>query len=160
MRGEVTAGQPLDLEAQLTQPFLREIDLPMFKGIFVAAADKERELISISLKETAEIEPIALRFVICVEARCGSEVEHAIVAAQGIMQLANLGVRDLIAFGPHHADHHLEQSEGAAHTSAGPIGKAAQDWRGEPRVRMPIREKPAIEDENATYLRLPRFTLL
>jgi len=161
MRGEVTAGQPLDLEAQLTQPFLREIDLPMFKGIFVAAADKERELISISLKETAEIEPIALRFVICVEARCGSEVEHAIVAAQGIMQLANLGVRDLIAFGPHHADRQLEQSEGTAETGAGPIGKAAQDWRGEPRVRVPIREKSAIEDEDAAYLRpARRFTPL
>jgi hypothetical protein len=64
MRGEVTAGQPLDLESQLAQPFLGEVDLPVFKGIFVAAADKERELISISLKETAEIEPIALRFVI------------------------------------------------------------------------------------------------
>ena len=77
------------------------------------------------------------------------------------MQLANLGVRDLIAFGPHHADHHLEQSEGTAETGAGPIGKAAQNWRGEPRVRVPIREKSAIEDENAAYLRpARRFTPL
>src|SRR5215469_4328637 len=133
MRGEVTAGQSLDLKSELAQPFLSKVDLPVFKGIFVAAADKERELISISLKETTEVEPIAFRFVIGREARCGSEVEHAIVAVQGIMQLANLGVRDLIAFGPHYAGRHLEQSEGTAQTWAGSVGKAAQDWRGEPR---------------------------
>jgi hypothetical protein len=80
VRREVTAGQTLDLEAELAQPFLGEVDLPMFKGIFVAAADKERELILISLEETTEVEPIAFCFVIGREARCGSEVEHAIVA--------------------------------------------------------------------------------
>jgi len=37
IRGEVTAGQPLNLEAEVAQSFLREIDLPVFKGIFVAA---------------------------------------------------------------------------------------------------------------------------
>ena len=42
MGGEVTAGQPLDLEAELAQPYLGEVDLAMFEGIFVAAADKER----------------------------------------------------------------------------------------------------------------------
>ena len=77
------------------------------------------------------------------------------------MQLANLDVCDLIAFGPHHADHHLEQRAGTAQTSTAPIGKAAQDWRGEPWVRVPIRKKSTIEDENAAYLRpARRFTLL
>jgi len=47
IRGEVTAGQPLNLEAEVAQSFLREIDLPVFKGIFVAAAHQERELIAI-----------------------------------------------------------------------------------------------------------------
>src|SRR6516162_11385224 len=41
--GEVTAGQTLDLEAELAQPFLRQVDLPVFKGILVAAAHEERE---------------------------------------------------------------------------------------------------------------------
>ena len=68
IRGEVTAGQPLDLEAELAQPFLREVDLPVLKGIFVAAAHQERELTAVSLKEVAEVEPIALRFVISHEA--------------------------------------------------------------------------------------------
>jgi hypothetical protein len=64
IRGEVTAGQPLDLEAELAQPFLREGDLPMFKGILVAAADNERKLIPIDSEQPAKVEPVALRFVI------------------------------------------------------------------------------------------------
>jgi hypothetical protein len=51
IRGEVTAGQPLDLEAELAQSFLRDVNLPVFKGIFVAAANQERELTAVSLKE-------------------------------------------------------------------------------------------------------------
>ena len=98
MRGEVTAWQPFDLESQFAQPFLREIDLPVFKRIFVTAADKERELISISLKETTEVEPVALRFVIGREARSCGGVEVTIVSAQGIVKLANLSVCDLVAF--------------------------------------------------------------
>ncbi len=39
IRGEVTARQPLDPEAELAQPFFREIDLPVLKWIFIAAAD-------------------------------------------------------------------------------------------------------------------------
>ena len=70
VRGEVTTGHTLDLDADLAQPFLREVDLPVFKGIFVAAAHKERELIAISLEEVTEVEPLALRFVIGHEARC------------------------------------------------------------------------------------------
>jgi hypothetical protein len=72
IRGEVTTGQPLDLEAKLAQPFLREIDLPVFKGIFVAAPHQERELIAISFVEVTEVEPIALRFVVSHEARSRS----------------------------------------------------------------------------------------
>ena len=60
IRGEVTAGQPLDLEAELAQPLFREVDLPVLKRIFIAAADQERELIAISLEEAAEVEPIEL----------------------------------------------------------------------------------------------------
>jgi hypothetical protein len=45
--------------------------LPVFKGIFVAAAYQERKLISISLEDAAEVEPIALRFMIDHEARGG-----------------------------------------------------------------------------------------
>src|SRR5215469_14588456 len=112
MRGKVTAGQPLDLEAELAQPYL-------------------------------------------------SEVDQTIVAAQGVMQLVHLGLCDLIALGPHDANHHLEQSKGTAKTSAGPLGKAAQDGRGEPRVRVHTGEESTIEDENAAYLRpARRFTPL
>ena len=75
MSGEVTAGQTLDLEAELAQPFLGEVDLPVFKRIIVAAAHQERELTAISLEEAAEVEPIALRFVIGHEASCPREVE-------------------------------------------------------------------------------------
>src|SRR5215469_8070412 len=57
IRGEVTAGQPLNLEAEVAQSFLREIDLPVFKGIFVAAAHQERELIGIRLEKVTEVKP-------------------------------------------------------------------------------------------------------
>jgi hypothetical protein len=43
MGGEVTAGQPHDLEGEPAESFLREIDLAVFKGIFVAAAHQKRE---------------------------------------------------------------------------------------------------------------------
>jgi hypothetical protein len=80
IRGEVTAGQPLDPKTEFSQSFVREIDLPMLKGIFATAADEERELVSINPEEATKVEPIALRFVIGNEARCGREVEQAIVA--------------------------------------------------------------------------------
>ena len=122
MRGEVTARQPRDLEAKLAQPFLRELDLPVLKGILIAAAYQEREFAAVSLEEVAEVEPIALGFVIGHEARSCREVEQAIVAVQGAMELANLGIRHLIALGPHHPHHHLEQGEGAPQALAGPDG--------------------------------------
>ena len=46
-RGEVTARQPLEPKAEFAQPFLREVDLPVFKGIFVASPHQERDLIAI-----------------------------------------------------------------------------------------------------------------
>jgi len=49
---------------------LRKVDLPVFKGILVAAANKERELSPISREEAPEVEPLALRFVIGCEAGC------------------------------------------------------------------------------------------
>ena len=55
MRSEVAAGQPFYLETKLAQSFLRKVDLPVFKGIFVAAAHQERELIAISLEELAKV---------------------------------------------------------------------------------------------------------
>ena len=70
MRGQVTAGQPRDLEAELAQPFLGEVDLPMFERIFIAATDKERELVAVSLEEGAKVEPVALRFMIGVKTGC------------------------------------------------------------------------------------------
>jgi hypothetical protein len=155
IRGEVTAGQPRDLEPQLAQPFLREVDLAMLKRIFVTSADKEWELIAISLEEGVEVEPIALRFVISDEACCCGEVEQAIMPVQGPVKLAELGVPHVIAFGPHlpNAWHPLEQREGAPHAPASPGGEAAQHRRGVPRVGVPIRKEPAIEDENAPYIR-------
>src|SRR5262249_20861785 len=45
-------------------------------------------------EEAAEVEPIAFRFVISVEARSRGEVEQAIVAAESVIQLAYLGVRN------------------------------------------------------------------
>ena len=62
--GEVTASQPLGLKDELAEPFLCEVNLPVFKGILVAAAHQERELIAIGLEEATEVEPIALRLVI------------------------------------------------------------------------------------------------
>ena len=120
IRGEMTAGQPLYLEAKLAQPFFREVDLPVLKPIFIAAADQERELIAISLEEAAEVEPIALRIVIGHEARRGGKIEQTIAAAHGVLKLVNLGIRDPIAFGPHHPCRQLEQREGAAQTPAMP----------------------------------------
>ena len=35
----------------------------------------------------------------------------------------------------------------------GPVGETAQHRRGVPGVGVPIRKEPAIEDENAAYLR-------
>ena len=91
MRGEVTARQARDLEAEIAQPSLREIDLPVFEGILVAASYHERELISIGAEEPAEVEPIALSFVIGHEARSCREVEQTIVAAHGAVEFANFG---------------------------------------------------------------------
>src|SRR6185312_7028272 len=62
VRGEVTAGQTLDPKAEHSQPLLREVDLPVFKGIFLAAADKERKLIPIRLEQRDKVEPVTLRF--------------------------------------------------------------------------------------------------
>jgi hypothetical protein len=154
IRGEMTTGQALNLEAEVAQSFLREIDLPVFKGIFVAAAHQERELIAIRLEEVTEVKPVALRFVISHEARSRSEVEQAIVAIHSAMELEDFGVGYLIAFGPHlpYSWHPLEQPEGAAQAPAGTVGEAAQHRRGVPRMGMPVREEPAIEDEDSSYV--------
>src|SRR6516225_2092454 len=74
------------------------------------------------------------------------------------MELAELGVRYAIAFRPHllHSWDPFEQREGAAQASAGPLGEAAQHRRGVPWVGVPVRKEPAIEDENAAYIRPAR----
>jgi hypothetical protein len=76
------------------------------------------------------------------------------VAVQGAMELAQLGVRYLITFGPHlpYSWCPLEQREGTAQAPACPVGEAAQHWRGVPRVGVPVRKEPAIEDEDAAYV--------
>jgi len=71
VRCEVTTGQMLDLEVEFAQPFMCELDLSVFKGIFVAAAYQKRELMVISSKELTEVESVTLRFVICHEVRRG-----------------------------------------------------------------------------------------
>jgi len=101
MRREMATGQPLDLEAEFTQAFLRKVNLPMFKRVFVAAADQKRELGTIRLEDLTEVEPSPLRFVVRYEASSGGKVEQAIVTVQGVMELAELGFSYAIAFGPH-----------------------------------------------------------
>jgi hypothetical protein len=158
MSGEVTTGQTLDPETEFAQSLTREVDLPVFKRIFIAAAHQERELIAISIKEAAEIEPVALRLVISDKA-CGScEEEQTIVAIHDAMEFAEFGVSYLIAFGPHlsYSWHPLEQREGMAHALAGAVGKAAQHRRGVPRVGVAVREESAIEDEDSAYVRSVR----
>src|SRR5215470_13177473 len=126
----------------------------MFEGVFIAAAHHERELIPVSLEDGAEVEPIGL--VISQEACCCGEVEQAVMAAKGMMKLVDLGVSNLIALGPHHAGHHLEQRERSTHSPAGPFRKTAQDRRGEPRVSVPVREQPAIEYHDPADVRPAR----
>jgi hypothetical protein len=46
-----------------------------FKRVFVAAAYKERKLTAIRLVKAAEVQPVALRFVIDHEASSCCEVE-------------------------------------------------------------------------------------
>jgi len=153
----VTAGQTLDLEAKLSQSLLRKVDLPVLKGIFLATSNEERKSSAISRKETTEVEPFGLCFVISREASRGREVEPTIMAVYGVVELANLRVRYLIAFRPHHACQHLERDEGACQSSARPVGKAAQYRRGEPRVRVSAWEKSAIKDEDtADFRRAPK----
>jgi len=127
IRGEVTAGQTLDPKAEFFQSFLREIDLPMLKGVLVTASHQKRELIAISLEEPTEVEPIALRFMISHETCGGGEVEQAVVTVHCGMELAEFGVRYVIAFGPHlpYPWHPLEQPEGTAHALAGAVGEEA-----------------------------------
>src|SRR5215469_1960369 len=155
MRSEVTAGQSCDLKAEFPQSFLSEVDLPVFKWIFVAAAHQERELSVVSLEEPTEIEPVALRFVIGHEAGCSSKVEQSIVPVHGAMEFAKLCVGNVIAFGPHlpYSWRPLEQREGLANALPGPVGEAAQHRRGVPRMGVPVREEPAIENEYPAYLR-------
>ena len=124
----MTAGQPLDPKAEFSQPFLREVYLPVFKGIFVAAAHQERELIAISGEQAAEVEPIALRLVIGHETCGGGKKEQAIVAVQNALEFAHLGICHPIVFGPGHRYQHLEQGEGAARTRERPVREESQKW--------------------------------
>ena len=66
----MTSRQTFDPKAELSQALLRESNLPMLEGIFVAAAYQERELIVMSLEEVTEVEPVSLCFVISYEAGC------------------------------------------------------------------------------------------
>jgi len=100
IRGEVTAGQTLDSKAEFSQSFLGEIDLPMLKEIFVAAAHQKCELIVISLEEPTEVEPIALLYMISHEAG-GGEVEQAVVTVHGGVEFDEFGFRYVVASGPH-----------------------------------------------------------
>lgn len=154
IRGEVTAGQALNLEAEVAQSFLREIDLSVFKGIFVASPHQEREPIAIRLEEATEVKPIALRFVISHEARSCGEVEKTIMAVHSAMELEDFGVSYVIAFRPHlpHSWHPLEQPEGSGHAPAGTVGEVPQHRRRVPRMGMPVREEPAIEDKDSAYV--------
>ena len=151
MRREVTAGQMFDLEAEFAETFIRKLDLSVFKGIFVAAAHQKRELMVISPEELTEVESVTLRLVISHEARCGGEVEQAIVTVQSSIELADFAICYPVAFGPHHPCQH-EQGERTPQTPASPVRKAAQDRRCVPRVGVPVRKEPTIEDENATYV--------
>src|SRR5579862_8874485 len=92
IRGEVTAGQARDPEAEVAQAFPGEVDLAVFKWILVAPAYEEWKLIAVSLIDAAEIEPIALRLVIGHEACRGGEVEQAIVPVHGVMEFAEFAV--------------------------------------------------------------------
>jgi len=136
IRSEMTSWQPLSLEAEVAQSFLCEIDLPVFKDIFVAAAHQERELTAKLLEQVTEVKLIALHFMIGHEARSRSEVEKAIVTVHSAVELDDFGVGYVIAFGPHfpYSWHPLEQREGAAHVPAGTFRQAAQHWRGVPRM--------------------------
>ena len=117
----MTAGQPLDPKAEFSQPFLREVYLPVLKWIFVAAAHQERELIPISLEKAAEVEPFALRLVVGHETCCGGKKEEAIAAIQHALELAYFGICHLIVFGPSHPYQRLEQSKGAARPRERPV---------------------------------------
>jgi hypothetical protein len=66
-RGDRNVSCPMQ---RLSQSVLRESNLPMLEGIFVAAAYQERDLIAISLEEFTEVEPVSLCFVISHEAGC------------------------------------------------------------------------------------------
>ena len=95
----MTAEQPLDPKADFSQPFLCEVYLPVFKGIFVAAAHEERELIAISGEQAAEVEPIALRLVIGHETwPAAARKNRAIVAVQNALEFAHLGICHPIVF--------------------------------------------------------------
>jgi len=97
----VTAGR--NLEAEPTKAFFREVDLSVLKGIIIAAAHQERELIAVSLEKAAEVEPIALRLMIGHEACCCAKVEQAIVG-WGSRRCAQLrkpglgGIRGLLSY--------------------------------------------------------------
>jgi hypothetical protein len=158
IRGEVTAGQPFDLEAELAQSFPREVNLPVFKWILIAATHQERELPAISHKDLTEVEPIALRFVIGREACRGSDVELAIMPVHGAIEFVEFGVCYVIAPGPHlpHSRHPLEKRERPAQAAPDPIGQAAQHRCGVPRMSVLAREQPAIENEDTAYVRPAR----
>src|SRR5258708_9543478 len=150
LRGDVTAGQALDLKPEFAQAPSREVNLPMFKRIFVVAAYEKRKLAAISLEETTEVESIALCFVISYESRCGGEIEKTIVAIHRVIQFAHFGICHVITFGSYHTGHHLERRKGAPHTERGPVREKAQNWRGVPGMGMTIREESSIEDKNAS----------
>jgi len=94
----VTAGQPLDTNTELSQSFLREVNLAVFEGIFVATAHQERELTAIGLKEATQVEPITFSLVILYEPCCSGKKEKPISAVQGAMDLAYLASSYVIIF--------------------------------------------------------------
>ena len=67
-RGEMPTRQTFDPQAEHRQPLACKVDLTMFEGVFVAAADQERELAAISVEYLLEIQPVSLPLLVGDEA--------------------------------------------------------------------------------------------
>src|SRR5215470_10535657 len=71
-----------------------------------------------------------------------------------LWSFAEFGVCYVIALGPiPHSRHPLEKGERPAHAATSLVGEAAQHRCGVPRMSVPVREEPAIENDDTAYVR-------
>ena len=140
-----------DRESSFAQALFRKRYLAMLERIFVATADDERNLAAVGVEDAPEIEAVSLRPVL-VDETCGAiQVKESVVSLERGVEIARflfprVGILRTVAFRPHDGGDRFERSERTFGEERDAV-EALEYGRGEPRVRVPVDEKAAVEDE-------------